>query len=58
VLEDAPTTDALIAMLARRWRDAEELAAIADKLGIPADVEARLEAMRSAHPRTGEKGEP
>lgn len=107
VLEDAPTTDALIAMLARSpsgswkpkkegdrslqalrselrlalemttheeaerrwlagelveleqaWRDAEELAAIADKLGIPADVEARLEAMRSTHPPTGEKREP
>jgi hypothetical protein len=107
VLEDAPTTDGLIAMLARSssdswkttrdgdrtlrtlkselrlalemttheeaerrwlagelveleqaWRDAEELAAIADKLGIPADVEARLEAMRSTHPPTGEKREP
>jgi hypothetical protein len=32
--------------LERAWRDAEELAAIADKLGIPEDVEARLDALR------------
>jgi hypothetical protein len=44
--------------LEQAWRQAEEIAEIADKLGIPADVEARLEAMRSAHPRTREKGEP
>lgn len=107
VLEEAPTTDALITQLARSpadswkprkdgdrtlhtlkselrlalemstheeaerrwlagelldleqaWREAEELAAIADKLGIPADVEARLETMRGTGPATGETKEP
>lgn len=36
--------------LEQAWREAEELAAIADKLGIPADVEARLEALRAQEP--------
>lgn len=36
--------------LEEAWRAAEELAAIADKLGVPEDVEARLTAMRSDRP--------
>ncbi len=34
--------------LEQAWRDAEELAAIADTLGIPAEVESRLEQLRTA----------
>jgi len=37
------------------WREAEELAAIADKLGLPAEVEARLESLRTG---TGPAGAP
>jgi hypothetical protein len=33
-------------LLERRWRDAEEVAAIADSLTLPADMEARLTALR------------
>jgi hypothetical protein len=33
--------------LERAWREAEELAAIADKLGLPEGIEARLEALRA-----------
>jgi len=43
--------------LEQAWRQAEELAAIADTLGIPADVEARLEAMRRPA-TTGDREEP
>jgi len=43
--------------LEQAWRQAEEIAAIADTLGIPADVEARLQAMRDASPGTGETRE-
>jgi hypothetical protein len=33
--------------LERAWREAEELAAIADKLGLPEEIETRLEALRA-----------
>src|ERR1041385_758185 len=36
--------------LEQAWREAEELAAIADKLGIPEVVEARIEAMHTTRP--------
>lgn len=33
--------------LEQAWREAEELAGIADKLGLPAEIEARLQALKS-----------
>src|SRR5207249_845617 len=44
--------------LERAWREAEELAAIADKLGIPEDVEARIEAMHESNRPTSNPGSP
>ncbi|NOT09820.1 MAG: hypothetical protein HOP28_16630 [Gemmatimonadales bacterium] len=37
--------------LERAWREAEELAAIADKLGLPAEVEERVASIRSSEGR-------
>jgi hypothetical protein len=34
-----------MAMLEARWREAEEIASIADALLIPADIQARIEAL-------------
>ncbi|HEX8273185.1 MAG TPA: hypothetical protein VF615_11140 [Longimicrobiaceae bacterium] len=39
-----------LAELERQWRAAEEIAAIADSLAVPAEVERRLRRMRSEHP--------
>ncbi len=39
--------------LERAWREAEELAAIADSLAVPQDVEARLEVLRAGRGGTG-----
>ena len=38
-----------LALLEEAWKDAEEIAAIADKLALPAGVEARLSAIRQSH---------
>ena len=49
-----------LAELEKRWREADEIAAIADALLMPADVEARFDTLRSRAPspasRIGPRG--